>query len=83
MSESEEIRFLRLIDNDIPAQAVRQPYSTNYLGSNWKINRLLSPRPLAAMALCDWQLQPKVVPGDHEFAGASREGGEWFVVPAV
>lgn len=74
MSASEEIRFLGLIDNDIPAQAVRQSYSTHYLGSNWKINRLLSQRPLAAMALCDWQLQPKVVPGDHESL-AERAGG--------
>lgn len=77
---SERISFLGLIDNDIPAWAVRQSYSTHYLGSNWKINRLLSQRPLAAMALCDWQLQPKVVPGDHEGlveqAAKGVEGGD-------
>lgn len=75
MSESEEIRFLGLIDNDIPAWAVRQSYSTHYLGSNWKINRLLSQRPLAAMPLRDWQLQPKVVPGDHEGLAERAAGG--------
>ena len=63
---SERICFHGLIDNDIPARAVCWFYSTHYLCSNWKINRLLSQRPLTAMALCDWQLQSKVVPGDHE-----------------
>lgn len=36
------------------------------------------------MALCDWQLQPKVVPGDHEgLVEQAAEGVEGGVIPAV
>lgn len=48
------------------------PTAHHYLDSNWKINRLFYQRPLAAMALCDWQLRPKVIAGEHGFGGAGR-----------
>lgn len=54
----------------------------HYLGSNWKINRLLSQRPHIAMALRDWQLKPKVIPADRERWGSTpgrreRRGRTW------